>query len=130
MGTTDRADDVKNQEKDTVKKKKKRTVDKAKVAENKKKAKAKKARQKAQQTQAKKEQRVQEKKAGKKTGFKKRWIIAGVVMVLLALAGGIFGYTVQQHLDLTAAESAAVEAMVHMEAVGLAEYSKTQHRKE
>lgn len=57
-------------------------------------------------------------------------IIVGVCMIILALACGITGYTVQKHLDVAAAASAAVEAMVHTEAVKLAEYSKTQHRKE
>ena len=62
--------------------------------------------------------------------WKKRWIIVGVGMVILALGSGYAGYAVQQHLDLQALESAAVEAMVHTEAVRLAEYSKTQHRKD
>lgn len=62
--------------------------------------------------------------------WKKRWIIVGVGMVILALGSGYAGYGVQQHLDLQALESAAVEAMVHTEAVRLAEYSKTQHRKD
>lgn len=119
MGTTDRTDDVKKKEKDTVRKKKKRTVDKAKAAENRKKAKAKKAGQK--------ERKTLEQGIGSR---KKRWIIVGVCMAVLALAGGFSGYAVQQHLDLMAYESAAVEAMVHMDAVKLAEYSKTQHRKE
>lgn len=57
-------------------------------------------------------------------------IIVGVCMIILALACGITGYTVQKHLDVAAAASAAVEAMVHTEAVKLAEYSKTQHRKD
>ena len=62
--------------------------------------------------------------------WKKRWIIVGVGMVIMALGSGYAGYAVQQHLDLQALESAAVEAMVHTEAVRLAEYSKTQHRKD
>ncbi len=62
--------------------------------------------------------------------WKKRWIIVGVGMVILALGSGYAGYAVQQHLDLQALESAAVEAMVHTESVRLAEYSKTQHRKD
>lgn len=61
---------------------------------------------------------------------KKRWIIVSIGMVILALGSGYAGYAVQQHLDLQALESAAVEAMVHTEAVKLAEYSKTQHRKD
>lgn len=62
--------------------------------------------------------------------WKRRWIIIGVGMVVLAMAGGVSGYVVQRHLDQQAVESAAVEAMVHTEAVKLAEYSKTQHRKD
>ena len=71
-----------------------------------------------------------EKKEKGSVNWKKRWIIVGVGMVILALGSGYAGYAVQQHLDLQALESAAVEAMVHTEAVRLAEYSKTQHRKD
>lgn len=97
MGTTDRTDQGKKPEKDTVKKKKKRAADRAKASENQKKL---------------------------------NWIIVGVCMIVLAGVCGITGYTVQQHLDMAAATNAAVEAMVHTEAVRLAEYSKTQHRKD
>lgn len=96
MGTTDRTDQGKRPEKDTVKKKK-RAANRAKASENKKKL---------------------------------NWIIVGVCMIVLAAVCGIAGYTVQQHLDMAAAANAAVEAMVHTEAMQLAEYSKTQHRKE
>lgn len=130
MGTTDRTDDMKNQEKDTAKKKKKRAIDKMKAAENKKKARAKKAKQKTQQAQEKKAGKKRQSREQSPVNWKKRWMIVGVGMVVLALAGGILGYTVQKHLDLLAVESAAVEAMVHTEAVKLAEYSKTQHRKD
>lgn len=61
---------------------------------------------------------------------KLNWIIVGVCMIVLAAVCGVAGYTVQQHLDVAAATNAAVEAMVHTEAVKLAEYSKTQHRKD
>ena len=128
MGTTDRADDVKKQEKGTGKKKEKHTTDKVKAAENKKKTKTKRARQRAQEKADGRKNRQQQEK--KPVNWKKRWLIAGAGMVVLALAGGVLGYTVQQHLDLLAVESAAVEAMVHTEAVKLAEYSKTQHRKD
>ncbi len=130
MGTTDRTDDMKNQEKDTAKKKKKRAIDKMKAAENKKKARAKKAKQKTRQAQEKKAGKKRQSREQSPVNWKKRWMIVGVGMVVLALAGGILGYTVQKHLDLLAVESAAVEAMVHTEAVKLAEYSKTQHRKD
>ena len=123
MGTTDRTDEenapVKNAVKKSGKKKRKRTIDKAKVAENKRKVKEKKARQKAE--------RAQNRGAG---NGKRLWIIVAACVVLLAAAGTVGGYFMRQHMDMLAAESAAVEAMVHMEAVKLAEYSKTQHRKD
>lgn len=115
MGTTDRAGAGKN----TGKKRKKRTIDKAKVAENKKKIRAKKARERAR--------RRQEKAAGNQ---KKRWIIVLSCVAVLAVAAGCTGYGIQQKLERQAAESAVVEAMVHRQAMELAEYSKTQHRKE
>lgn len=115
MGTTDRADNAKT----AGKKRRKRTIDKAKVAENKKKAKEKKARLRAQ--------RREEKTPGNR---RKRWIIAALCVAVLAVAGVCTGYEMQRRMDRLAAESAAVEAMVHTRAVELAEYSKTQHRKE
>lgn len=68
------------------------------------------------------------KKRGKKRGTK--WILLAVCAVLLSVAGGFAGYRLTMRMELQRAESEAVEAMVHMEAVELAEYSKTQHRKE
>lgn len=97
MGTTDRTDDVRKQKKDTARKKKRRAVDRAKTAGNRKKF---------------------------------HWIIVGAGMIVLAAVCGISGFIVQQHLDTVSATNAAVEAMVHTEAVELAEFSKTQHRKE
>lgn len=71
------------------------------------------------------------KKPEKDTGKKKiNWLVVVAGIIVLALVCGFSGYTVQQHFDLQALESAAVEAMVHTEAVKLAEYSKTQHRKD
>lgn len=71
------------------------------------------------------------KKPEKDTGKKKiNWMVVVAGIIVLALICGFSGYTVQQHFDLQALESAAVEAMVHTEAVKLAEYSKTQHRKD
>ncbi|MDE6320085.1 MAG: hypothetical protein K2M22_10390, partial [Lachnospiraceae bacterium] len=69
-----------------------------------------------------------EKKNGKKRG--RKWLLLVVCALLLSAAGGFMGYTTTMRTELIKAETAAVEAMVHMEAVGLAEYSKTQHRKE
>lgn len=61
---------------------------------------------------------------------KKALAIAGAATALLLPAGtgGFFG--IRHYLMKQAQESAAVEAMVHMEAVELAEYSLTQHRKD
>ncbi|MBD5508598.1 MAG: hypothetical protein HDR05_11280 [Lachnospiraceae bacterium] len=57
-------------------------------------------------------------------------MIVAVCLVVLGVAAGCTGYRMQMHLEELAAESAAVEAMVYTRAVQLAEYSKTQHRKE
>ncbi len=126
METTDRTDEenvpVKDTDKERLKsgkKKRRRPIDKAKVAKNKRKIKEKKARQRAGQ--------AQDRGAG---NGRKRWIIVAACAVVLAAAGIAGGYFTRQHMDMLAAESAAVEAMVHMEAMKLAEYSKTQHRKD
>ena len=120
METTDRTDDVKKPAKVTGKKKRrKRTIDKAKVAENKKKAKVKKARQR------------EKKVHGNGPDKRKRWLLTAAFCTLfLAAAGMAAGFFWQRHMDMLISESEAVEAMVHTQAVGLAEYSKTQHRKE
>ncbi|MCX4339331.1 MAG: DUF5722 domain-containing protein [Lachnospiraceae bacterium] len=68
------------------------------------------------------------KKRGKRRG--RKWILLAVCAVLLSVAGGFAGYRMTMLAEQERADSAAVEAMVHMEAVELAEYSKTQHRKE
>ena len=64
------------------------------------------------------------KKRGKRRGTK--WILLAVCAVLLSVAGGFAGYRMTMLAEQERADSAAVEAMVHMEAVELAEYSKTQ----
>ena len=120
METTDRTDSVKDSAQKTEKKKRrKRTIDKAKVAENKKKAKEKRTRKKGK--------RMQEKEPGR---WKKRLALMVLLVIVLAAAGGAAGFFVQQHLDTLADEREAVEAMVHTKAVALTEYSKTQHRKD
>lgn len=78
----------------------------------------------------KKKKRAADRAKASENKKKLNWIIVGVCMIVLAGVCGITGYTVQQHLDMAAATNAAVEAMVHTEAVRLAEYSKTQHRKD
>lgn len=72
-----------------------------------------------------------EKNAKKRgTGRGTKWILLIVCVLVLSVAGGCAGYTATMRAEQVKAEMAVVEAMVHMEAVELAEYSKTQHRKE
>ena len=78
----------------------------------------------------KKKKRAADRAKASENQKKLNWIIVGVCMIVLAGVCGITGFTVQQHLDMAAATNAAVEAMVHTEGVRLAEYSKTQHRKD
>lgn len=156
----------------TVKKKKKRkrTIDKAKVAENKKKAKAKKRRQK-EQLKAEKARIKAEKQKGKvleesvkleesvivndrgavertitveetcvieetdtreQRAEKRRRIykIACVIASVLLLAGTGSFLGVRYYLIQLKTADDAVEAMVHTEAVELAEYSMLQHKKD
>lgn len=152
------------------KKKKKRVIDREKVAANKKKAKAKKARMKKQlredkakiKTEKQKGQVLEEsvtmeqsvtvnekgavertitveekytieetpKEPKKPIDKKKLGIIIAVCAVAAALLGTGSGLGIHYYLTQKAMENAAVEAMVHTQAVELAEYSKTQHRKD
>lgn len=68
------------------------------------------------------------KKRGKRRG--RKWLLLVVCAVVLSATGAFAGYRFTMRTEQERADSAAVEAMVHMEAVELAEYSKTQHRKE
>lgn len=154
------------------KKRRRRTIDKEKVAANKRKAKAKKQRMKQQLKEEKArireqrrkgrvleeavkmeetvtvneegavertitveetytiEEKPEEPKELRRRRRKKGLAIAGAAAAVLLLAGtgGFFG--IRHYLMKQAQESAAVEAMVHTEAVELAEYSLTQHRKD
>lgn len=152
------------------KKKKKRVIDREKVAENKKKAKAKKARMKKQlredkaRIKAEKQKgqvleesvtmeqsvTVNEKGAVERTitveekytieetadnpkksvDKKKLGIIAAACVAGAVLIGTGSGFGIHYYVTQKAMEHAAVEAMVHTEAVELAQYSKTQHRKD
>lgn len=152
------------------KKKKKRVIDREKVAENKKKAKAKKARMKKQlredkaRIKAEKQKgqvleesvtmeqsvTVNEKGAVERTitveekytieetadnqkkpmDKKKLGIIAAACIAGALLIGAGSGFGIHYHVTQRAMEHAAVEAMVHTEAVELAQYSKTRHRKD
>ncbi|MCM1121787.1 MAG: DUF5722 domain-containing protein [Eubacterium sp.] len=114
----------------TRKKKKKRTIDKEKVAANKKKAKAKKQRMREQRKEERRERHAEESPETRGLKRKKLLMTAGIAaaVVLLAGTGSFFG--IRNYLAGQAQESAAVEAMVHTEAVGLAEYSLMQRRKD
>lgn len=119
------------------KKKKKRVIDREKVAENKKKAKAKKAKMKKQLREDKariKEETytIEEKQpeTGKTVNKKKLGILIAACVAGAAVIGTGTGFGIHHYVTQKALENAAVEAMVHTEAVGLAEYSKTQHRKD
>ncbi|MDE6847186.1 MAG: hypothetical protein K2J99_15670 [Lachnospiraceae bacterium] len=108
------------------KKKRKRTIDKEKVAENKRKAKAKKQRMKKKL----KEEKANEPQEVRDRRRKKLFIIIGAAAAVFLLGGTGTFFGVRNYLTEQADESAAVEAMVHTEAVGLAEYSLTQRRKD
>ena len=152
-------------------KKRKRVIDKEKVAANKEKAKAKKRRLKAQLKEEKARVRAQKRKGKvleesvkleesvtvndqgavertitveetytieekpetpadvRKKKNKKILAIVGAAAVVLILAGTGSYIGIRNHLMQQAAESAAVEAMVHTEAVELAEYTMTLKRK-
>lgn len=154
------------------KKKRRRVIDKEKVAANKQKAKAKKRRIKQQLKEEKAriraekrkgrvleetvkmeesvtvneegavertitveetytiEEKPEESKEMRKKRSRKILAAAGAAAAVLILGGtgGFFG--IRHYLTKQAQESAAVEAMVHTEAVELAEYSLTQRRKD
>ncbi|MCM1268030.1 MAG: DUF5722 domain-containing protein [Bacteroidales bacterium] len=66
----------------------------------------------------------------RRTGRGRKWLFLFFCALVLSGAGGFAGYTATMHAEQIKAEAAVVEAMVHMEAVELAEYARTQHRKE
>lgn len=161
---------LRNDKMDNPKKKKKRVIDKEKVAENKKKAKAKKARMKKQLREEKARIKAEKHKgqvleesvtmeesvtinekgavqrtivveetytieetpenAKKPMNKKKLGIIIAACVAAAAVIGTGSGLGIHHYLTQKAMENAVVEAMVHTEAVELAEYSKTQHRKD
>ncbi|MBP3476033.1 MAG: hypothetical protein J6K48_06910 [Lachnospiraceae bacterium] len=61
---------------------------------------------------------------------KKLGIIAAACIAGALLIGAGSGFGIHYHVTQRAMEHAAVEAMVHTEAVELAQYSKTRHRKD
>lgn len=157
-------------ESDQKLKRRKRTIDKEKVAANKKKAKEKKQRLKKQLKEEKarikaeknkgnileesvkleesvsvneqgvvertitvEETYTVEEKAVKEKEPRRREriiIIACVIIAIAASAGTGSFFGIRHYMDLQEIESAAVEAMVHTEAVELAQYSMKQHRKD
>lgn len=76
------------------------------------------------------EQKPEEPKDVRDRKRKRFFIIIGASAAALILAGTGTFFGVQNYLAKQADESAAVEAMVHTEAVELAEYSLTQRRKD
>lgn len=76
------------------------------------------------------EQKPEEPKDVRDRKRKRLFIVTGASVAALILAGTGTFFGVQNYLAKQANESAAVEAMVHTEAVELAEYSLTQRRKD
>ena len=128
-----------------MKKRRKRIIDKEKVAANKKKAKDKRRRMKLQRKEEKararaqkrggleeavtmEESRVQENILPKDKG--KVLAVVGIAAAVFVLAGTGAFFGVRSYLGKQAAENAAIEAMVHTEAVELAESNMTRKRKE
>jgi hypothetical protein len=66
----------------------------------------------------------------RKAKAKKTGVIIVACVLGAALIGSVIGFAVHSKLVQRAAANAAVEAMVHTKAVELAQYSKTQHRKD
>ncbi|MCM1173775.1 MAG: DUF5722 domain-containing protein [Blautia sp.] len=73
---------------------------------------------------------AKETKDKKERGGGKRLMPALVLAAAAAVFAGIAFVRVQNQRTALEAENAAIEAMVHMEAVELAEYSQTQHKRE
>lgn len=62
---------------------------------------------------------------------KKVWIPVSIAAVLVtAVISTVAFVQIRNRIEQTNAENAAIEAMVHMEAVELAEYSQTQHKRD
>lgn len=112
-------------------KKKRRTIDKAKVAENKQKARAKKKRDAQKKAQLKRQRKEETADSSKQPrNRKKTWIILASCLTAFLLACGVCSYQLYGYLLRQVDEYEAVEAMVHMEAVKLSEYNDMQHKKE
>lgn len=68
--------------------------------------------------------------SGKRRSLKKKLIVAAVVFAVFLTGGGLTFHILYNRMLEEAARNAAIEAMVHMQAVELAEYSKIQHKKD
>lgn len=82
---------------------------------------------------AKEAKKAKAKKSGKKADPQKLKKTAGICaasILVLALAAAGITFGVRRHFGELARADAAVEAMVHTDAVELAKYSKVQHQKE
>lgn len=128
-----------------MKRRRKRVIDREKVAANKKKAKAKKQRMKLQLKEEKARIKAQkrgvleeavtmeESEAQKEIHPKKKikvFASVGIAAAAVVLAGTGAFFGVRHYLRKQAAESAAIESMVYTEAVELAESNMTRKRKE
>lgn len=69
-------------------------------------------------------------KQKKPVNWRKTAKVAGICAAVLLVVGGGFSYWLVKYLGERAAQDAAVEAMIHTEAVELSEYSTTQHKKD
>lgn len=81
---------------------------------------------KVEETYTIEEKPDEEKKREQKKLWKRIALITAAVFVVAVSSFSLVRYQIIK----TAKENAAIEAMVHMEAVELAEYSQTQHKKE
>lgn len=129
------------------KKRRKRTLDKDKIARNKQKIKEKKLRVKEEKHKERlrkrdlKRQRDNVKEEIEKTGgikeasgkdqnLKKKLIASAVIVAASLIGGGVTFGIVHNRMLEEESQKAAIESMVHMQAVELAEYSKIQHKKD
>ncbi len=101
--------------------------------ENVKKEKVKKDKEQKDKEQKDKEQKdkIQKETRQKPQGSRRRAVLAaGIAAVIVLLAGSGSFLGIRYYLEQLETADAAVEAMVHTEAVELAEYSMLQHKKE
>ena len=133
------------------KKRRKRTLDRDKIARNKQKIKDKKLKIKEEKRKEKLQKRTLknkpddvkteeaagtegpegiEKTSGKERNLRKKLIAAAVVFSAFLIGGGVTFNIIYNRMLEEEVQNAAIEAMVYMQAVELAEYSKIQHKKD